>query len=574
MTKYGLTFTIRIIFIILCCAILHSNTFASPPNIEGIEVYQKNLHLSLERKQSLADDIDRYHNADNMWNVIRSEFTLPHYEEYPLVKEQIEWFMNHQDFLYRSAARAAPYLYYISQQARKRHLPAEIVLLPMIESAYNPFAYSTAGAAGIWQMMPGTASGFGIKQNWWYDGRRDIVASTKAALDYLVYLGGFFDGNWLLALAAYDTGEGNVLAAIRKNTRDGISTDFWLLPVAQETRDYVPRLLALATIIANPDQYPVEFPVVNNAPYLAQIDMGNQIDLKEVAYLAGLSFKEIKQLNPGYTHTTTDPNGPFKIVLPIENVEQFTENLVQFPQYAHSVKHYKIRSGDTMLALAKKFKTTVSSLREMNQLKNNHIKPGKKLIVPQIAKDELQQSTVLKIAKGELQQSTVLKTTKDELQQSTVSKTAPDELEQSTVPQYASIRSNDNAMPFDVSHIKRYQLQPGDTLYMVRQKDDIYKIAARFHVSPQVLYAINQIQNKRVLPVGTKLIIPTHYAKSGTTQHYQLAPGDTIYMVREGDTLEHIANKFHTSQPALRIANLMASNHVKEGDRLIIPKDG
>jgi membrane-bound lytic murein transglycosylase D len=443
--------------------------------------------------------------------------------------------MNHQDFLYRSAQRAAPYLYYILQQAKKRHLPAEIVLLPMMESAYNPFAYSTAGAAGIWQMMPGTASGFGIKQNWWYDGRRDVVASTKAALDYLVYLGGFFDGNWLLALAAYDTGEGNVLAAIRKNTRDGISTDFWSLPVAQETQDYVPRLLALATIIANPDQYPVQFPVVNNAPYLAQIDMGSQMDLKQVAYLAGLSLKEIKQLNPGYTHTTTDPNGPFKIVLPIQNVEQFTENLVQFPQDIQTVKHYKIKPGDTILAIAKKFKTTPSSLREVNQLKNNHIKPGKKLMVPQ---------------------------------------TKPDTFESSNETHYASIRNNDNSLIHDVSHLRNYQLQPGDTLYMVRHGDDMYKIASHFHISPQTLFAVNQIGNKRILPVGTKLIIPTHFAKYGTTQKYQLAPGDTIYMVRNGDTIEHIASKFHTTPPALRLANLMASNNIKEGDRLVIPKQG
>jgi membrane-bound lytic murein transglycosylase D len=192
MTKFWWKSTKNFFLIITSWVSLYSNVFASPPNIEGIQIYQKNFHLSEERKQSIADDIDRYHNADNMWTVIRSEFTLPHYEDNPLVQEQIEWFMNHQDFLYRSATRAAPYLYYISQQTRKRHLPAELVLLPMMESAYNPFAYSTAGAAGIWQMMPGTASGFGIKQNWWYDGRRDVVASTKAALVYLVYLGGFF----------------------------------------------------------------------------------------------------------------------------------------------------------------------------------------------------------------------------------------------------------------------------------------------------------------------------------------------------------------------------------------------
>ena len=144
------------------------------------------MHLSEEHKQKLADDIYRYHNADDMWTLLRHEFVLPHYEEYPQVQEQIQWFLSHQDFLQNSAARAAPYFYYILQQARKRHLPAEVGLLPMIESSYNPFAYSSVGAAGMWQMMPGTASGLGVKQDWWYDGRRDVVASTRAALDHLV----------------------------------------------------------------------------------------------------------------------------------------------------------------------------------------------------------------------------------------------------------------------------------------------------------------------------------------------------------------------------------------------------
>ena len=501
------------------CVLFSNLIFALPPNIEGIQVYQKNLQ-SEERRQSLADDIDRYHNADNMWDVLRSQFTLPHYEDNPLVQQQIAWFMNHQDFLYRSALRAAPYLYYISQQARKRHLPAEIVLLPMMESAYNPFAYSSAGAAGIWQMMPDTATGFGIKQNWWYDGRRDVVASTKAALDYLVYLGGFFDGNWLLALAAYDTGEGNVLAAIRRNTRDGINTDFWSLPVAQETRDYVPRLLALATIIANPDEYPVTFPPVSNAPYLAQVDVGKQIDLKQIAYLAGLSFKEIKQLNPGYTHTATDPNGPFKIVLPIENVEQFSENLFLIqppPQYAQQ-KHYKLHAKETMLALGKK----------LHQFASNHNKFSKHSVFT---------------SHGEHFNSAQYVATTHKF------------IPIKTIPQH-------------------YKLQPSDTLYMVRRGDDIYKIANHFHITPHVLFTVNELGNRNVLPIGTKLIIPTHYAKEDTIHKYQLAPGDTIYMVRNGDTLEKIANKFHTSSPILRLANLIGSNEIKEGDRLIIPRRG
>jgi membrane-bound lytic murein transglycosylase D len=458
-------------------------------NIEGIQIYQKNLHFSEAPKQSLADDIDRFHNADNIWDLLRSEFTLYHYETNPDVQDQLHFFLANPDFLLRSAQRAAPYLYYISQQVKKRHLPLEIVLLPMIESAYNPFAYSSAGAGGIWQIMPNTATGFGIKQNWWYDGRRDVIASTKAALDYLVYLGGFFNGNWLLALAAYNTGEGNVLAAIHKNIREGKNTDFWSLPLAQQTRDYVPRLLALAIIIANPDRYPLHFPSVHNAPYLAQIDVGRQIDLNHAAYLAGLSIKFLKQLNPGYNHIATDPNGPFKLILPIQNVKQFTENYMRSP-LLYAPKQ-----------INPSYNTSNSSLMTM---------------------------------------------------QKTLNISSP-----------STLKIENNSEP--------YSLQPGDTLYMVRQGDNLEIIANKFHLPLKALFIANSLKAPVELTTGTQLIVPTHWRNSNGAPTYQLAPGDTVYIVRKGDTIETIAKKFHVIPPAIRLANLLMTNSIEEGDHLIIP---
>lgn len=508
------------------------------PNIEGIQVYQKNPHLAEARKKSVASDLYRYHNADNMWDVLRSEFTLPHFENVPEVQAQIDFLMHNQDFLLHCAQRAAPYLYYISQQAKKRHLPAEVVLLPMIESAYNPFAYSSAGAGGIWQIMPSTASGFGIKQNWWYDGRRDVVASTRAALNYLVYLGGFFDGNWLLALAAYNTGEGNVLAAIRRNISDGRSTDFWSLPLSQQTRDYVPRLLALATIIANPDQYQIDFPPVRNAPYLAQVDVGGQVDLNHAAYLAGLNYQALKQLNPGFNHIITGPSGPYKLILPIQNVEQFTENLMRSPLYERTQqKIYRVKSGDTLFAIAKKFKTTPASIRKANTLASNKLRPGSNINIPQLA-PAISQA----ILDSEKQQVTI-----------------------------SSKKYLSDAAPYIHGH---YSLQPGDTLYMVRHGDDIQKVATKFHMSVKSLLTANNFKQIYALPVGLKLIIPTHFAKANPIQKYQLVPGDTVYVVRANDTIEKIAKKFHTTSPSIRIANLLSSNAIQEGDRLIIPTHG
>jgi membrane-bound lytic murein transglycosylase D len=506
---------------------LSSASIASP-NLEGIQVYQKNLHESPERKQSLAADIDRYNNAENIWDTLREEFTLPHYEDNARVQEQIEWFMNNQDFLYRSAYRAAPYLYYILQQVRMRHLPAEVALLPVLESSFNPFASSPVGAAGIWQMMPDTASGFGIKHNSWYDGRRDVVASTKAALNYLAYLSDFFNGNWMYAIAAYNTGEGNVLAAIKKNVRYGDSTDFWSLPVAQETRDYIPKLLALATIISHPEQYPVQLPFVKNAPYLAQVDIGAQIDLKHAATLAGLSLKQFKQLNPAYNRSATDPNGHYKLVLPIESVEQFTEKLSRSPLF-YSAKGARYKPGDAL-----------QEVEDTESEKNTIVART----TPSLSKTILNSK---QIYFSDASDDTAR--VKHKLQQVT----------------------QDNNDEYSSGH---YTLQPGDTLYMVRNGDDVEKIAQRFHASAKMIRLANNFKNKDVsLHPGQQVVIPTHASTNDDTESrkFQLNPGDTLYMVRKGDTLEKIARKYHTTASALRVANLISSNEVTEGDQIVVP---
>ncbi|MEO8401414.1 MAG: LysM peptidoglycan-binding domain-containing protein [Gammaproteobacteria bacterium] len=551
MTQFWYNTIIKIALTGMCCMLIASTVFAAPVN-EGIKVYQKNMHLFPDRKQSLAADIDRYRNADDMWNELRQEFTLPHYENNPLVQEKINWFLNHQDYLVRSINRSAPYLYYILQQAKKRHLPAELVLLPIIESSYNPFALNAqSGAAGIWQMMPATASGYGIRQNWWYDGRRDVVASTKAALNHLSYLRTFFEGNWLLAVAAYDTGEGNVLSAIRKNINNGETTDYWSLHLAQETRDYVPQLLALATIISRPDEYPIIFPAVSNAPYLAQVDIGAQIDLKHAAALAGLSLKNLKVLNPGYSRASTDPNGPFKLILPIENVEQFSENLANSPAYQDiDWTHYKVRNGDTIALIAQRFNTTPSSLRVSNPALLHTFRLGMNLSIPK--------------------KSAGLSETIMNSEQEVVTSVRPyKKYKGPTVSSKLSLASS-VADVFEVPH-DNYTLQPGDTLYMVRRGDDLEKITKHFRITRKELLAANQINANQSLSPGQQLIIPTHKPKENILMKYELAPGDTIYMVREGDTIEKIAAKFHTTTSEVRLANLLATNELQEGDRLVIP---
>jgi membrane-bound lytic murein transglycosylase D len=545
------------------CAL--SSTVFSQPSLEGIQVYQKNLEHT-ERRQILAEDIYRYHNANDLWDELRHEFVLPHYESNPLVQEQIQWFMSHQDFLQSSASRAIPYLYYIMQQVHKRHLPAEVALLPIFESAYDPYAYSTAGAAGIWQMMPGTASGYGIKQNWWYDGRRDVIVSTKAALNHLSYLANFFQSNWLLAIAAYDTGQGNVLSAINKNIRDGYSTSYWYLPLAHETRIYVPRLLALATIIAHPEKYPVYFPPVRNAPYLAQVDVGTQIDLKQAATLAGMSLHKLMQLNPGYNRMITDPNGPYKLVVPIENVEQFTENMALQPTYQRTIhwQHYKVRAGDTLLALAKRFRSSAASLKKLNRLTGNHLRPGTNLVLPRYIAVTTQVVQRPTIATG--YQNTVV-----------ADSIAPSPAATRIVEQIRSLPVRSAPPPQVVSRYlastntgENYVIQPGDTIYMPHPGDSIEKIAAHFHLSPQTVISANPLSRTQHLTSDQRLVIPTHLAMAQPL-HYKMTGGDTIYMVRAGDTIDSIARKFHTSPPAIRIANLSATNSFKTGENIVIP---
>ncbi len=337
------------------------------------------------------------HNTDqaDLWAALRAGFQLQHYENTPQVQEQIGWFMHNQNYLYRTTNRAAPYMYYIYQQVQQRHLPTELVLLPILESAYNPFASSNRGAAGLWQLERGTASAFGVKQDWWYDGRRDVLASTNAALDYLTYLQNFFSDNWYLALAAYDSGEGTVQEAMRRNIRDGYSTDYWSLPLPMETRSYVPRLLALAAIIENPDKYNIHLPAINNAPYLGAVDIGGQIDLNEAAKLADISLDELKQLNPGYVHYTTDPQGPHKLLLPFDKIQSFQENLLNISKTEKTTTwvHYKVHRGDTLESVAQQFDTSVNLLQQVNHLHSYKLLHVRTLLIPYINNVKIAQNS-------------------------------------------------------------------------------------------------------------------------------------------------------------------------------------
>lgn len=323
------------------------------------------------------------HATSDVWDVLRSEFMLNHDTSRAEVQEQIRWLVAHPSYIQKVCRQSEPYIYHILGEIKKRKLPGELALLPMIESAYDPFAYSGVGAAGLWQLMPRTGADLGLKQDWWFDGRRSIRPSTDAAMNYLVHLNKFFDGNWVLAIAAYDAGEGTMSRAIKASQHTNLDVSFWDLPVPRETQIYVPRLLALAEIIKNPQHYKLSLPEMPYLPYFAEVNIGSQIDLSHAAKLAGISYKELIKLNPGFNRWTTAPYKPFKLLIPTEKVQQFNLNLANFPEDKRvSWTKHQVKQGDNLDNIAVRYHTTVNLIKQLNQLTTNHVKPNQSILIP------------------------------------------------------------------------------------------------------------------------------------------------------------------------------------------------
>ncbi|MDX2458132.1 MAG: transglycosylase SLT domain-containing protein [Gammaproteobacteria bacterium] len=343
--------------------------------------------------QSLAGTV----TAIGIWERLRAGFNFPQ-QAAPSVQAHIDIFHNHPRHIEQILQRGEPYLFYILSRVEERGLPAELALLPVIESAFDPFANSPAGAAGIWQFMPATAKHVGLRQDWWVDGRRDIVAATDAALDYLSELHQRFDGDWLLALGAYNAGSARVNRAIRLNRSQGKPVDFWHLPLPEETRGYVPKLIALRAIISNPEAHNITLPVLANTHYFSVVDTGGQLDLQVAARLTGTSMDELQRLNPGLTRSITPPASQHTLLIPRASEQRFRERLARLPsdQRVQSVK-YRVRQGDTLSAIAQNSRTTVARLRQINHLESTRIIAGKLLIVPTREPDE-DDSTELQVS--------------------------------------------------------------------------------------------------------------------------------------------------------------------------------
>ncbi|NIS89190.1 MAG: LysM peptidoglycan-binding domain-containing protein [Woeseiaceae bacterium] len=421
-------------------------------------------------------------------------------EQHQRIDAERQWFVRNPDYLDRVFTRAQRYLPHITEELTRRSLPLELALLPIVESAYDPFAYSHGRAAGLWQMIPGTATRFGLKQNWWYDGRRDVVESTRAALDYLEYLYDFNEGDWLNAIASYNSGEGNVRRAVKRNRAAGKPDEFWHLRLSKETSTYVPRLLALVDIVKDPAKYNIVLPRIADEPQFAVTDVGSQIDLALAAELAGVDVDTVYTFNPGYNRWSTDPAGPHTLVLPVDAVDTFEAALAEVP--ANELvrwKRHKVKSGEAISVIANKYNTTVSSLRSANNLRSNTIRAGQYLMIP-VATKPL----------------------------SAYSKSAD-----------ARLAATQNRPRADnkVEHV-------------VRSGESFWTISQKYGVTTRELSAWNGMAPRDTLPVGRTLVVWTD--RDVVAESPRLSPttalGNTTrkvrYTVKSGDSLYVIARKF------------------------------
>lgn len=473
------------------------------------------------------------------WQRIRSGFSLPDFE-HKRITQELNWYTRHPEYMERVVERARPYLHYIIETVEEAGIPSEIALLPIVESAFQPFAYSHGRAAGIWQFIPSTGKTYGLKQNWWYDGRRDVYESTKSAIKLLKRLHENFNGDWTHALAAYNTGDGRVKREIARNKRRGKPVDFFSLNLPKETRAYVPKLLALKMIINDPEKYNVKLDKIPDEPYFEQVNLDSQIDLALAAELAGLELDEIYQLNSGYNRWATAPKGPFDLLIPVTHVEQFKENLAELPpeKRIHWTRH-KVQQGETLSTIAQKFNTSTTTIQRINRLQGKTIRVGRSLTIP-VASRALREYT---LSAGQR---------KSKLQ---------------NIPREGR----------KVSHI----VQEGDTFWDL----------ARYHrVGVRQLAKWNSMAPRDRLQAGQQLIIWSRRGSDSVSaaetesfieiENLSAPPRRSItkkigYRVRNGDSLARISSKFRVSIAQLKSwnQNLHNTKYLRPGQWLTLIVD-
>lgn len=304
--------------------------------------------------------------TDSLWERVRASFAMRDLPT-PLVRDWENWYASRQDYFARMVANSERYLFHIVEEVEKRGMPSEIALLPMIESAFNPTAYSTAHASGIWQFIPSTGRSYGLKQNWWQDERRDVLAATRAALDYLEKLYEMFN-SWELALASYNWGEGAVQGAMRRNEARGMPTDYLSLDIPAETRNYIPKLMAVKNLIARPNDYGLRLAEIANRPYFAVVQTDRHIDIRLAAKLAEIPVEDFKALNPSHNRPVIRADVTQPILLPADRAELFQAKLQAHAGALTSWQPYTLGRDDRLDQVAQRFGIDVGKLREVNSI--------------------------------------------------------------------------------------------------------------------------------------------------------------------------------------------------------------
>lgn len=318
----------------------------------------------------------------DLWQRLRNGMKLADLDS-PLVERQTRWFLNNRAFLETSFTRSRRYLHHVIEAIEARGMPSELALLPVIESAYDPRATSPQQASGIWQFIPSTGKVFGLKQNGWYDGRKDVVTATTAALDYLAKLQDMF-GSWEIALAAYNCGEGCVTRAIQRNRILGRPTDYRSLDLPAETRNYVPRLLAVRNLVREPERFGLQLESLPNQPYFQLINLPYPIEARAAAKLAGMDMDELLALNPGFRRHVLHTESQSQLALPVDKLELFQSNMAAEIGQRARLYRYKAQKGELLSEIAKRFDVSLQWLKDHNPLDLNRGKMAstQNLVVP------------------------------------------------------------------------------------------------------------------------------------------------------------------------------------------------
>ena len=463
----------------------------------------------------------------DLWARLRAGFAVPELDT-PLVAENEAWYAERPEYVARMLERSRRYLFYIVEEVERRGMPTEIALLPMIESAFNPQAYSRARAAGIWQFMPATGRTFGLQQNWWVDQRREVLAATRAALDYLQKLHAKF-GDWHLALAAYNWGEGNLSRAIARNQAQGLPTDYLSLRLPGETANYVPRLLAIKHLIQRPQDFSAKLCPLPNSPYFAQITLNQHMDVAVAARLAEIPLSEFLSLNPHYNRPVIHVREPTTLLLPVDKAEVFARNLENYGKPLVSWRPYQGRPGERLDSIARRYGISLARLREVNSLdaRSRRLSQGQPLLVP---------------ATGDKMASTVA---------------LASELE-------PSVRQ---------------------IVHVVRRGDTLAAIARKHGVTVAQLKTWNRLTSARLSP-NQKLVVaaaplklaqlkPAEAAKASSGKAARQPERPLRYTVRRGDTLYGIAQRFDVEVDDLRRWNRLGRKaRIQPGDVLVLARAG